>query len=140
DREWYLPRAAFQARLVPALDDVLERLTADPGYRSFLLDGQTVLVADYLRARPDREPELKTLVTTGRLQVGPWSVLAVELTPPGLRARGCAARGCRRPGRGVDGCPDGARGARRREARRRAHRRRPSCRSPRRVPPARAAG
>src|SRR5437660_422336 len=53
DREWYLPRAAFQARLVPALDDVLERLTADPGYRSFLLDGQTVLVADYLRARPD---------------------------------------------------------------------------------------
>src|SRR5438445_46966 len=76
DREWYLPRAAFQARLVPALDDVLERLTADPGYRSFLLDGQTVLVADYLRARPDREPELKTLVKTGRLQVGPWYVLA----------------------------------------------------------------
>src|SRR5205807_4998079 len=78
DREWYLPRAAFQARLVPALDDVLERLTADPGYRSFLLDGQTVLVADYLRARPDREPELKTLVKTGRLQVGPWYVLADE--------------------------------------------------------------
>src|SRR5207302_1528874 len=83
DREWYLPRAAFQARLVPALDDVLERLTADPGYRSFLLDGQTVLVADYLRARPDREPELKTLVTTGRLQVGPWYVLADELIPSG---------------------------------------------------------
>src|SRR5437773_1909133 len=83
DREWYLPRAAFQARLVPALDDVLERLTADPGYRSFLLDGQTVLVADYLRARPDREPELKTLVKTGRLQVGPWYVLADELIPSG---------------------------------------------------------
>src|SRR5438552_4532561 len=83
DREWYLPRAAFQARLVPALDDVLERLTADPGYRSFLLDGQTVLVAYYLRARPDREPELKTLVKTGRLQVGPWYVLADELIPSG---------------------------------------------------------
>src|SRR5205807_109997 len=55
DREWYLPRAAFQARLVPALDDVLERLTADPGYRSFLLDGQTVLVAAYLRARQERD-------------------------------------------------------------------------------------
>src|SRR5256884_6913382 len=83
DREWYLPRAAFQARLVPALDDVLERLTADPGSRSFPLDGQTVLVADYLRARPDREPELKTLVKTGRLQVGPWYVLADELIPSG---------------------------------------------------------
>ena len=83
DREWYLPRAAFQARLVPALDDLLERLQADSAYRSFLLDGQTVLVADYLSARPEREAELKTLVKTGRLQVGPWYVLADELIPSG---------------------------------------------------------
>jgi len=83
DREWYLPRAAFQARLVPALDDLIERLQADPGFRSFLLDGQTVLVADYLRARPEREADLKTLVKTGRLQVGPWYVLADELIPSG---------------------------------------------------------
>src|SRR5256712_3454544 len=83
DREWYLPRAAFQARLVPALDDLLERLQADPGYRSFLLDGQTVLVADYLSARPEREAELKTLVKTGRLQLGPWYVLTDELIPSG---------------------------------------------------------
>src|SRR5881396_2699604 len=83
DREWYLPRAAFQARLVTALDDLLERLQADPGYRSFLLDGQTVLVADYLSARPDRKAEVKALVKTGRLQVGPWYVLADELIPSG---------------------------------------------------------
>jgi len=83
DREWYLPRAAFQARLIPALDDLLERLQADPGYRSFLLDGQTVLVADYLSARPERKAEVKTLVKTGRLQVGPWYVLADELIPSG---------------------------------------------------------
>src|SRR3989441_1017737 len=83
DREWYLPRAAFQARLIPALDDLLERLQADPGYRSFLLDGQTVLVADYLSARPEREAELKTLVKTGRLQLGPWYVLTDELIPSG---------------------------------------------------------
>src|SRR5256712_587984 len=81
DREWYLPRAAFQARLVPALDDLLDRLQADPGYRSFLLDGQTVLVADYLSARPEREAELKALVKTGRLQLGPWYVLTDELIP-----------------------------------------------------------
>src|SRR2546422_396325 len=83
DREWYLPRAAFQARLVPALDDLLDRLQADPGYRSFLLDGQTVLVADYLSARPEREAELKALVKTGRLQLGPWYVLTDELIPSG---------------------------------------------------------
>lgn len=83
DREWYLPRAAFQARLVPVLDDLIEQLQRDPGYRSFLLDGQTVLVEDYLRARPERDGELRALVKTGRLQVGPWYVLPDELIPSG---------------------------------------------------------
>src|SRR3989441_725074 len=83
DREWYLPRAAFQARLLPALDDLIERLQTDAAYRSFLLDGQTVLVADYLNARPERKADLQTLVKTGRLQVGPWYVLADELIPSG---------------------------------------------------------
>src|SRR2546430_8572161 len=54
---------------------LIERLRADAAYRSFLLDGQTVLVADYLRVRPERESDLKALVKTGRLQVGPWYVL-----------------------------------------------------------------
>jgi len=83
DREWFLPRAAFHARLISMFDDLLERMAADPGFRTFLLDGQTVLVEDYLRARPEREGELKTLVKSGRLQVGPWYVLADELIPSG---------------------------------------------------------
>ncbi len=83
DREWYLPAAAFQARLVPVLDDLIERLRQDPGYRSFLLDGQTVLVEDYLRIRPEREADIRALVKTGRLQIGPWYVLADELIPSG---------------------------------------------------------
>jgi alpha-mannosidase len=83
DREWYLPRAALQARLVPMLDDLIERLQADPGFRSFVLDGQTVLIEDYLRVRPEREADVRALVKTGRLQVGPWYVLADELIPSG---------------------------------------------------------
>jgi alpha-mannosidase len=83
DREWYLPRGAFHARLVPMLDELIERLHADAAFRSFLLDGQTVLVEDYLRARPEREADVKALVKTGRLQVGPWYVLADELIPSG---------------------------------------------------------
>src|SRR5207237_1811724 len=70
-------------RVIPALDDLIERLQADAAYRSFLLDGQTVLLADYLRARPEREGDVKALVKTGRLQVGPWYVLADELIPSG---------------------------------------------------------
>src|SRR5437899_10588873 len=83
DREWYLPRAALQARLVAVVDDLIERLHADPGYRSFLLDGQTVLIEDYLRARPEREADVRALVKTGRLQVGPWYVLPDEQIPSG---------------------------------------------------------
>src|SRR5690349_23316753 len=83
DREWYLPQAAFQARLVATMDDLIERLQSDSAYRSFLLDGQTVLVEDYLRARPERESDVRALVKTGRLQVGPWYVLPDEQIPSG---------------------------------------------------------
>jgi 2-O-(6-phospho-alpha-D-mannosyl)-D-glycerate hydrolase len=83
DREWYLTRAGFLARLVPVLDDLQERLQADEEFRSFLLDGQTVLLEDYLRVRPDRIHRLRALIRSGRLQVGPWYVLADELIPSG---------------------------------------------------------
>src|SRR5712671_4601935 len=83
DREWYLPRAAFVARLVPALDDLLDRLDATPEFRSFFLDGQTVLLEDYLRVRPEQRERVAAMVCEGRLQVGPWYVLADELVPSG---------------------------------------------------------
>ncbi len=83
DREWYLTRAAFSARLVPALDDLIERLESEPGFRAFVLDGQTVHLEDYLGVRPEMEPRVHALVEAGRLQVGPWYVLADELIPSG---------------------------------------------------------
>jgi alpha-mannosidase len=83
DREWYLPAAALRARLVEMLDDLIERLERDPAYRTFLLDGQTVLLEDYLAVRPEREPVVRALVTAGRLQIGPWYILADELIPSG---------------------------------------------------------
>ncbi|HZA91497.1 MAG TPA: hypothetical protein VE420_02625, partial [Gemmatimonadales bacterium] len=82
DREWYLPHSVFLPRLVSALDDLVDRLRADPAF-TFLLDGQTVLLEDYLRVRPDREAQVVELVRAGRLQVGPWYVLADELIPSG---------------------------------------------------------
>lgn len=83
DREWFLPRATFHARLILMFDELIERMHADPAFRTFLLDGQTILVEDYLRARPERENDVKVLVKSGRLQVGPWYVLADELIPSG---------------------------------------------------------
>src|SRR5919107_899537 len=82
DREWYLPQSSFLARLVPALDDLLDRLGSESD-STFLLDGQTVLLEDYLQVRPERESQVADLVRAGRLQVGPWYVLADELIPSG---------------------------------------------------------
>src|SRR4051812_18505868 len=83
DREWYLTTADFLPRLVAALDDVVERLGHEPGFRAFLLDGQTVLLEDYLRVRPEQSEAVAALVRSGRLQVGPWYVLADEQIPSG---------------------------------------------------------
>ena len=81
DREWYLPRAEFHTRLIAMMDELLDRLAADAGFKSFLLDGQTILLEDYLRARPERTEAIRNLARAGRLQVGPWYVLADELIP-----------------------------------------------------------
>ena len=82
DREWYLPDSVFLSRLVPTLDELLTLLQSQAD-STFLLDGQTVLVEDYLRVRPDREGEVGELVRAGRLQIGPWYILADELIPSG---------------------------------------------------------
>ncbi len=83
DREWYLPRAAFTARLVPVVDQLIESLEQDDAFRTFLLDGQTVLLEDYLRVRPEQEARVAGLVAAGRMATGPWYVLADELIPSG---------------------------------------------------------
>ena len=80
DREWYLPRAAFEVRLARLFDELLPLFDLHPDFR-FTLDGQTILVEDHLAIRPDRRERIAELVLEGRLAVGPWLVLADELIP-----------------------------------------------------------
>jgi alpha-mannosidase len=82
DREWYQPLERFRQRLVALIDELLDA-AADGERVSFLLDGQTILIDDYLSIRPDRADELRALLRAGRLEAGPWYVLADELIPSG---------------------------------------------------------
>ncbi|HUI25502.1 MAG TPA: alpha-mannosidase, partial [Candidatus Kryptonia bacterium] len=82
DREWYRTFEAYRARLVDAVDRVLDLLAADPGYR-FLLDGQAVLLEDYLAIRPQRRAEIAAGLWAGRLAAGPWYVQPDSLLPCG---------------------------------------------------------
>lgn len=79
DREWYLPAGRFRQRLVALIDDLLDA-PPSPG-ASVLLDGQAVVLEDYLAVRPDRLDALRTRLREGALEAGPWFVLADELLP-----------------------------------------------------------
>ena len=79
DREWYHPAARFRQGLAALVDDLLDDPPA--GGASFLLDGQAVLLGDYLAVRPERALDLTTLLRRGALEAGPWFVLADELIP-----------------------------------------------------------
>ncbi len=78
DREWYRPFQTYRHDLVRLLDALLPRLTADPGFRHFLLDGQTIVVDDFLEVRPEAEAAVRALAAEGRLALGPWAVLLDE--------------------------------------------------------------
>ncbi len=78
DREWYQPFQVFRARLVDVIDRIMDILEHDSTYRSFTLDGQAVVLEDYLEIRPENRGRIRALVQAGRLHIGPWYVLADE--------------------------------------------------------------
>ncbi len=82
DREWYHTAAIFRQRLVPLIDGLLASLRADPKLR-FLLDGQAVILEDYLAVRPESGRALAMHLRSGSVEAGPWYVLADELIPTG---------------------------------------------------------
>jgi mannosylglycerate hydrolase len=83
DREWYEPFQRFRLRLVRLMDKLLHILDNDPQYRYFTLDGQTIVLEDYLQIRPERENDLRRHIQGGRLLIGPWHVLPDEFLVSG---------------------------------------------------------
>jgi mannosylglycerate hydrolase len=78
DREWYLPFHRFRVSLVRVVRQVLDALEHDPAFNHFLLDGQSVLLEDYLEVHPGDRTRIAKLVERGALAVGPWYVLPDE--------------------------------------------------------------
>jgi alpha-mannosidase len=78
DRAWYVPYQEFRVRLVRLVDRLLDLLNANPDFGVFMLDGQTSVLEDYLEVRPQRAAELQAFCRAGRIQIGPWYILADE--------------------------------------------------------------
>ncbi len=83
DREWYLPFQRFRIRLVDLMDHLLEIFREDPDYKHFNLDGQTIILEDYLEIKPEMHTLIQRLVREGKLLVGPWYVLNDEFLVSG---------------------------------------------------------
>lgn len=78
DREWYGTFQQYRFRLVRLIDRLMDLLEADPEYRCFNLDGQTIPLEDYLEVKPEQRERLTKLIRDGRIAVGPWYILPDE--------------------------------------------------------------
>ncbi|MBE2183536.1 MAG: hypothetical protein IAE89_08940 [Anaerolineae bacterium] len=78
DRAWYCTFQEYRIRLVHLIDRLFEILEDDPEYSVYMLDGQMSILDDYLEARPSKAGLLQEYCRVGRIQVGPWFVLADE--------------------------------------------------------------
>jgi mannosylglycerate hydrolase len=83
DREWYLTHEQFRFRLVALIDRLLDLLDSDPSYKYFHLDGQTIVLEDYLEIRSEQESRLRVAIEAGRILIGPWYVMPDEFLVSG---------------------------------------------------------
>jgi alpha-mannosidase len=72
DREWYMTFQQFRRRFVKMMDHLLEIFEKNPDFKSFTMDGQTIILDDYLEIRPEKEAQILKLVKGGKLIIGPW--------------------------------------------------------------------
>ena len=83
DRAWYQPFQNLRSRLVHLVDELLEIFWKRKDFKVFNFDGQTVVVEDFLAIRPEKREDLRRLVKSGRMKIGPWYVLADEFLEGG---------------------------------------------------------
>ncbi|MGH4120208.1 glycoside hydrolase family 38 C-terminal domain-containing protein [Clostridium sp.] len=83
DREWYESFETFRGKLIKGIELIVKGL--DNGqFKSFMLDGQTVILEDLAEVLEDGEyKKLINYIKSGRIDVGPWYVLPDEFLVSG---------------------------------------------------------
>ena len=54
------------------MDDLLELFEKDPEFHSFHLDGQTIILDDYLEVRPEKRAAVKRAIDQGNYKLVPF--------------------------------------------------------------------
>jgi Alpha-mannosidase len=71
DREWYFSNQDSRVLSDLLFTDAIKELEKHQS-ASFTLDGQSSIVEDYLKIRPDMQKRVEALIKAGQLIVGPW--------------------------------------------------------------------
>ena len=80
DREFRFSFEKTRHNLLRMLDITIDILESDHDYHSFTMDGHTLMIEDYLEMRPEREEQVKRLISSGRLIIGPYYTLAEQFS------------------------------------------------------------
>ncbi len=83
DREWYLPFEKHRVRLVELFDALIDIMEQNSDYTYYHMDGQYIVIDDYLEIRPQMRDRLMKLIRDGRIHVGPWYILQDEYLTSG---------------------------------------------------------
>lgn len=83
DREWYMPFEKHRLKLVNLVDDCLELFENKDEFKSFHLDGQSIVLDDYLEIKPEKKELIKKNILGDKFYVGPWYILQDEFLTNG---------------------------------------------------------
>lgn len=83
DREWYMAFEQHRMKLVELMDQTMELFEKDDSFRSFHLDGQTIILDDYLEIKPQNRERVEKYIKEGRFSAGPWYILQDEFLTSG---------------------------------------------------------
>jgi mannosylglycerate hydrolase len=78
DREWYFPFETYRIHLLHIVEKLLLELQANK-LPAFVLDGQTCVLEDVLAIKPELRQSIAECMSQGKLEAGPWYVLADQM-------------------------------------------------------------
>ncbi|MBQ8640251.1 MAG: alpha-mannosidase [Lachnospiraceae bacterium] len=83
DREWYMAFEKHRMKLIDLVDTAMDLFENDPGYQNYHLDGQSIVLDDYLEIKPQNREKVEKFVKEGNFHVGPWYILQDEFLTSG---------------------------------------------------------
>jgi mannosylglycerate hydrolase len=82
DREWYLAFEEYRIQLTIIVDEILKELESG-SLPSFMLDGQSCVLEDLQEVDRSLTDRIAKLMAAGKIEAGPWYVLADQLLVSG---------------------------------------------------------